>query len=485
MTNPLSIPHSLTGFQRAAKQLVRDCRANNAAALARFAAVWRDAQVPSLQRCQHVIAREAGYGKWEQLSGAFPNEKKEPFIDWLMRRGCYLTAEQIMRLPIPAADGAFSSSDAYAWWLIAEAEANARNRPRYIDAGLQCLSWTFMDHMRALPFGSVGLGKSAMAGAFIEKAFARLPGMPTVSLGTHDPAIAAEEERDTHHDSLPYGVPCGFGRWIGGSCSPDVIRLMGIYRFGDHFWAHALAAELQTASEQQGAQNELPEAGAALTRYASATMRPVSGHTDFIEQLTRWCAPSARHPIVLGWMLGDSRSQRARSLAVTGRMASGKTVWVHKLIRQMAASTAIIVIDAIGDVRGPREALSSWAERTEHPRGLCVFDGQQQNGAFITLPPYPEHADAPRLLIVHGMDQAWIPTLTSWLHLQRTTTFLVIVSQEIPPPLRALATDLLEFSPLPTSRAPGVGRLTTNDGHVYYIDPSDAIPVPAPWESSS
>jgi ankyrin repeat protein len=68
VTTPLPAAPSLEQLRRRAKELLRDARAGDPAALARVAAHHPDPAAPlKLSRAQHVVAREHGFASWPRL----------------------------------------------------------------------------------------------------------------------------------------------------------------------------------------------------------------------------------------------------------------------------------------------------------------------------------------------------------------------------------------------------------------------------------
>ena len=383
--------HPALLHRRLAKDLLRQCRAQQPDALRRYQAIWQDPKPPSLQRCQHVIAKEAGAHDWDDL---------------------------LLRAHTQASAPAFSPQLLMNWDLAAK---------------------TMMNQMATFPLSS-----------------------------------------------SPLPITIGMGRWIGGTCTADVIHRMFPNVRKDPLWIPLLAScfEFAARGSQHPTQQLVPfpmslaEVPGQIAHAVCALMqRDQRWPEHFMAEMTPWLDADARHPITV------DHGSRHRSLLVSGHPGSGKTVWLNRLIASMHGKVAILGWDVVGDLTGgPRVNAERWNEHLAHPQGTVIVDAHASSLPKLVTP------DAPCLLIVNGWRPGDEEQALNWVRTARHhgNLTIVIAGQYGPEHrLHEVVTDHLAFRRMSTSAwsdlpvhpshlatlSIGQGYLRTAEGALFLVSP--------------
>jgi hypothetical protein len=478
---------SASPHRRSAKDLLRGCRAGEPDALRRFRTYWHEPIEPSLQRCQHVIAKESGAEDWDQLlqraatsprviiGASSPDGFKNVLADPRAAEAILANLSATITLGPP-----HYSRDLIEQWCrrrgLGLHEEDAEDLAYFLEY--------LQTHHSASP--------DAAAWTLATDTHHHRTDAPLWSLCDllHQPSWS-HDHQERHLPGSPFGLPLGMGRWIGGTCPRDVIISMFPRLRRDPYWIPRYQSWFSDAgTEVADLIHRLQPLGFPLIESSKLVVDAVCQMAGHAHQyaLTPWLDPDARHPIAVGWQRPNGSP---RSLLVSGGIASGKTTWVNRLIEHTQGSVAIVGWDVIGDLKGDtRVPASAWSETMTAPQGTTIIEGGRTR-----LPRLPR-STVPCLLIINGLCPGDEPGMLTWIRDARHAgNVTVVVAAQVKPEhgLQGVVTDHLAFRDRTASSWPGLpvapghlaslavgqGILRTAEGGLFLVSPNHGLPAVA------
>jgi hypothetical protein len=487
--------------RRSAKDLLRACRAQDPDALRRYGAVWQDPKPPSLQRCQHVIAKEHGANDWDDLT------QRSRLLTTLVSPAGSFTHAIVTRADATDLSRALSDptvANTVLGNLNQHIHLNSTSR-QVIDEWYRRRGFTLTDDDLARVQQLVNTSAPATIDQHAWAAMRLQGSLRTFAMST--PAWMDADEAD----AFPFALPLGFGCWAGGYANKDDLHQMSISPGLEPYWRSMLTSGMRAASDEQAPLKRHADPGKAITAHWKAVAvwlrsHPVGAFEHLAAAAEIQGAPK-RHAITMPWrreVQGDldgvkRPSWSSRALLVSGNPGSGKTVWLRFLLEQMSETPALI-FDRTGDLPGKRLSphdLDLWADGGA---GHAVLDVPE----WAQLPTSIPRFERPTLVVLHGVHcpdpegirDDDVDAITHWIrttrHVNGDRVLFVICGQVSPFDFReGLFTDHLAFrhtqrepwpdlaphlSPKHLAQLPvGCGWLLTAEGRLFLLDSSHQL----------